>query len=99
PRVVAAFLRTLESAELGAVQVAPRVSPAEARPVIGFEARAFTLLQQISAELSALVDIGRFLRHLCTLLEAEFTDSICDIFFVDTDLHDLVNIAPSWIKS
>lgn len=60
----------------------------------GAEARALGLLQRISAEVSALLDIDRFLRRLVSVLEAEFPDSVCDILLRDPERGYLMLVTP-----
>lgn len=94
PRAVAGLLSTLEAGEIEAARRPAGTRPArERRPVIDAEARALGLLQRISAEVSALVDIRRFLGRLSELLEAEFPDSVCDIFFRGAERSDLLAVS------
>lgn len=54
---------------------------------IGAEARAFGLLQRIGNEVGELIEIGRFLTRLKEIIEAEFPDSVVDIFIRSRE-HD-----------
>lgn len=95
PSVVDALLTALESGALEPIRgERPSVTNLPIPSTIGVEARAFGLLQRISAEVSSLVDIDRFLRRLITLLEAEFPDSVCDILVRDQDRGHLVLVTP-----
>ncbi len=96
PKVAAAFLRVVKSGEIAAVaRTAPRSTTRELRlkRVVGSEARGFGLLQRITTEIGALVDLDRFLHRLNELMNSEFPESTCEIYGQDPNTGDLVAIA------
>jgi len=94
PPVVAAFLRTVDAKLITTHTIRTRGTTRELRlkRAIGAEARAFGLLQRISAEVSTLVDIQRFLQQLNTLMAAEFPGASCAVFVRDPARDDLLAI-------
>jgi len=95
PQVVDALFAALEAGMLEPIRDDP--PPAGALPMpraAGAEARALGLLQRISAEVSALLDIDRFLRRLVSVLESEFPDSVCDILLCNPDQGYLMLVTP-----
>lgn len=91
PRVVAAFALAATS---GQVQVTPAHKRGTTRElslkrVVGVEARAFGLLQRISAEIGSLVEIDRFLSRLNQLISTEFPESQCIVFVRDPETDAL----------
>ena len=96
PQVVEAFLKITGTGEIGPLsRVASRSTTRELRlkRVVGAEARGFGLLQRITTEIGALVDLDRFLHRLNELMNAEFPDSVCEIYAQDPASGDLVGIA------
>ncbi len=96
PKVAAAFLRVVKSGEIAAVtRTAPRSTTRELRlkRVVGSEARGFGLLQRITTEIGALVDLDRFLHRLNELMNSEFPESTCEIYGQDPKTGDLIAIA------
>ncbi|HET7036602.1 MAG TPA: diguanylate cyclase [Thermomicrobiaceae bacterium] len=94
PQVVAAFLAAVRSGTISVTPEARRGTTRELRlkRVVGAEARAFGLLQRISAEVSTLVEIDRFLLRLNELISAEFPDSRCNVFVAQAESNNLVAI-------
>ncbi len=96
PKVASAFLQVVKS---GGIQPLPssaaRGTTRELRlkRVVGSEARGFGLLQRITTEIGALVDLDRFLHRLNELMSSEFPDSICEIYGQDPNSGDLIAIA------
>ncbi|HEU5423585.1 MAG TPA: diguanylate cyclase, partial [Nitrolancea sp.] len=94
PEVVASFLAAVRS---GTISVTPGMRRGTTRElrlkrVVGAEARAFGLLQRISAEVSTLVEIDRFLLRLNELISAEFPESRCNVFVAQAESGNLVSI-------
>ncbi|ACZ37844.1 diguanylate cyclase and metal dependent phosphohydrolase [Sphaerobacter thermophilus DSM 20745] len=95
PQVVDALLTALETGTLQPIRDDPPPTGSLPMPrAAGAEARALGLLQRISAEVSALLDIDRFLRRLVSVLEAEFPDSVCDILLRDPERGYLMLVTP-----
>ncbi len=96
PNVVDAFLTIVKAGGIGPLsRVASRAMTRELRlkRVVGAEARGFGLLQRITTEIGALVDLDRFLHRLNELMNTEFPDSVCEIYAQDSVSGDLVAIA------
>ncbi|HMM43748.1 MAG TPA: diguanylate cyclase, partial [Thermomicrobiales bacterium] len=94
PRVVTAFLDAVRSGKIAPASRPPRTSTRELRlqRAVGVDARAFGLLQRISAEVRTLVDIRRFLYQLAALVTGEFPGATCDIFIRDNETGELLVI-------
>ena len=94
PPAVAAFIRTVEAGLITPLTIRTRGTTRELRlkRAIGAEARAFGLLQRISAEVSSLVDIQRFLRQLYALMEGEFPGAVCAVFVRDPARDELLAV-------
>jgi diguanylate cyclase (GGDEF)-like protein len=96
PKVASAFLKVVKTGGIAPLTSnAPRSGTRELRlkRVVGSEARGFGLLQRITTEIGALVDLDRFLHRLNELMSSEFPDSVCEIYGQDPNTGDLVAIA------
>ena len=83
PRWLGAFLQIVKDGAIGTdTRKCWHLGTRELRlkRVIGAEARGFGLLQRITTEIGALVDLDRFLHRLNELMNTEFPDSICEIY-------------------
>ncbi len=96
PKVASAFLQVVKDGGIAPPAESPRVSGTRElrlKRVVGSEARGFGLLQRITTEIGALVDLDRFLHRLNELMNTEFPESVCEIFGQDPNTGDLIAIA------
>lgn len=96
PKVAEAFLDVVKSGGITPLTAAARRSATRElrlKRVVGSEARGFGLLQRITTEIGALVDLDRFLERLNELMSSEFPESVCEIYGQDPNNGDLVAIA------
>ncbi len=96
PKVASAFLQVVKAGGIAPMAANPRSSGTRElhlKRVVGSEARGFGLLQRITTEIGALVDLDRFLHRLNELMSTEFPESVCEIFGQDPNTGDLIAIA------
>ena len=96
PKVASAFLKVVKAGGIAPVTNSPRSSGTRElrlKRVVGSEARGFGLLQRITTEIGALVDLDRFLQRLNELMSTEFPESVCEIYGQDPNTGDLIAIA------
>jgi diguanylate cyclase (GGDEF)-like protein len=96
PKIVEAFLRLLASGDIvPASRNGSRTTTRELdlKRVVGAEARGFGLLQRITTEIGALIDIDRFLHRLDEIMTSDFPDSVCEIFGQDPTSGNLIAVA------